>query len=105
MRFTVRAPASSANLGPGFDALGLALDLWNEIDVDTDGQPGHVVLTGSEAPLIKGEGDNYSLAAMRDLAQIYGRVLPPLAMVVRAEVPVARGLGSSAAALVAGLLA
>ena len=39
MRFTVRTPASSANLGPGFDALGLALDLWNEATIDTvDGE-------------------------------------------------------------------
>ena len=37
MRFSVRAPASSANLGPGFDALGLALDLWNTIQIDTGG--------------------------------------------------------------------
>ncbi|MGI8642721.1 MAG: homoserine kinase, partial [Thermomicrobiales bacterium] len=35
MRFTVRAPASSANLGPGFDAIGLALELWNELRVET----------------------------------------------------------------------
>jgi homoserine kinase len=106
MRFTVRAPASSANLGPGFDALGLALDLWNEIEIDTEGEPGDVTLTGSEAPLLEGRtSNNYSLAAMRDLAQVYGRKLPPFAMTVRAEVPVARGLGSSAAALVAGLVA
>ena len=37
MRFSVRAPASSANLGPGFDALGLALDLWNTIEIETGG--------------------------------------------------------------------
>ncbi|MDQ3514778.1 MAG: homoserine kinase, partial [Chloroflexota bacterium] len=36
MRFTVRAPASSANLGPGFDAVGLALDLWNTLTVEAD---------------------------------------------------------------------
>jgi homoserine kinase len=106
MRFTVRAPASSANLGPGFDALGLALDLWNEIEIDTEGEPGAVSVTGSEAPLLEGKSsNNYSLAAMRDLAQVYGRKLPSFAMTVRAEVPVARGLGSSAAALVAGLVA
>jgi homoserine kinase len=105
MHFTVRAPASSANLGPGFDALGLALDLWNELDVDTEGEPGRVRITGSEAPHLDASSNNYSLAAMRDLAQIYRRTLPPFAMTLRAEVPVARGLGSSAAALVAGLIA
>jgi len=105
MRFSVSAPASSANLGPGFDALGLALDLWNEVEIDTEGEPGQVTLIGSEAPLLRGSTSNYTLDAMRDLAQVAGRKLPPFSMTVRAEIPVARGLGSSAAALVAGLFA
>ena len=104
MRFTVSAPASSANLGPGFDALGLALDLWNEIDVDTDGPAGECQLTGTEATLLEG-CENLSLTAMRELAVAHDRALPPFAMTVRTDVPVARGLGSSAAALVAGLVA
>jgi homoserine kinase len=102
MRFTVRAPASSANLGPGFDALGMALDLWNEITVDTDVQG--VVVAGSDAPLLQ-DKENYTLLAMRELADIYGQKLPQFGLEVRAEVPVARGLGSSAAALVSGLVA
>lgn len=105
MRFTVSAPASSANLGPGFDALGLALDLWNEVEIDTNGEPGQITLSGSEAPLLRGSTSNYTLDAMRDLAQATGRKLPPFSMISRVEVPVARGLGSSAAALVAGLFA
>ncbi len=104
MRFTVRAPASSANLGPGFDALGLALDLWNEVVVDTDGQPGAVILEGPGAELLANR-ENLSLKAMRVLAEERGRELPPFALTARTDVPVARGLGSSAAALVAGLLA
>lgn len=104
MRFTVKAPASSANLGPGFDALGLALDLWNEIVVDTDGVPGEVTIAGSDAQQLS-DKENYSLTAMKDLAEAHGRTLPEFAMIARAEVPVARGLGSSAAALVCGLLA
>ena len=104
MRFTVRAPASSANLGPGFDALGLALDLWNEILVDTDGPPGAVALEGPDAHLLDGR-ENLSLTAMRRLAEDHGRELPPFALTARTVVPVARGLGSSAAALAAGLVA
>ncbi|MBA3414749.1 MAG: homoserine kinase, partial [Chloroflexia bacterium] len=104
MRFTVSAPASSANLGPGFDALGLALDLWNEIEIDTDGPAGECRLTGTEAALLEG-CENLSLTAMRELAATHHRELPPFAMTVRTDVPVARGLGSSAAALVAGLVA
>ena len=104
MRFTVSAPASSANLGPGFDALGLALDLWNEITVDTAGAPGETILLGTEAAML-GSCENLSLTAMRTLAAAHDRDLPPFAMTVRTDVPVARGLGSSAAALVAGLVA
>lgn len=103
MRFTVRAPASSANLGPGFDALAIALDLWNEIDVEV-GDADAVTLGGSDAALLDGR-ENLSLAAMRSLAQRYGRVVPPVVLTVRADVPVARGLGSSAAAIAAGLIA
>jgi homoserine kinase len=104
MRFTVRAPASSANLGPGFDALGVALDLWNEIVVDTEGSPGELVLDGRDAHLLDGRR-NLALEAMGHLAQAAGRELPPFALTARTAVPVSRGLGSSAAAIVAGLLA
>ena len=104
MRFTVRAPASAANLGPGFDALGLALDLWNEVVVDPSGEPGAVFLEGPEAALLDGR-ENLALTAMRRLVDEYGRLLPPVALTVRTVVPVARGLGSSAAALAAGLVA
>jgi len=104
MRFTVRAPASAANLGPGFDALGLALDLWNELLIDTEGAPGAVLHQGPEAALLDGR-ENLALTAMRCLAAEHGRSLPPFAATVRSVVPVARGLGSSAAALAAGLLA
>jgi homoserine kinase len=104
MRFTVRSPASSANLGPGFDTLAVALDLWNEIDVETGVAHDCVRMTGSGAALLDGR-ENLTLTAMRSLAERQGRELPPVALTVRAEVPVARGLGSSAAALIAGLLA
>lgn len=104
MRFTVRAPASTANLGPGFDAIGLALDLWNEIVIDTAGEPGTVIDEGSEAALLDGR-ENLTIRAMRTLAEEAGRELPPFALCARSEIPVARGLGSSAAALVAGLVA
>lgn len=104
MRFTVRTPASSANLGPGFDALGLALGLWNEATVDLSGEPGSVTLIGEEAALLDGR-ENLALTAMRRLADETDRALPPFALTVRTDVPVARGLGSSAAALVAGLVA
>lgn len=104
MRFAVRAPASSANLGPGFDTLALALDLWNEIEIDLDGVPGQVTIEGAEAALLD-DRENLSIKAMQRLANEHGRTLPPMAIVVRTVIPVARGLGSSAAAIAAGLVA
>lgn len=104
MRFTVKAPATSANLGPGFDALGLALDLWNTVTIDTDGPAGEVVNEGPEAYILDGH-DNLTVHAMNTLARDRKRELPSFAIHALTEIPVSRGLGSSAAALVAGLVA
>ena len=104
MRFTVRTPASSANLGPGFDALGLALGIWNEATVDTEGQPVEITLEGTESALLEGR-ENLTLSAMQRLSHETGRALPLFSLLVKTDVPVARGLGSSAAALVTGLVA
>ena len=104
MRFTISAPASSANLGPGFDAIGLALDIWNTVTVDTEGTPGEVVTEGPEAALLTGQ-DNLTIRAMQTLADDLGQPLPPFSLHTWTEIPIARGLGSSAAALVAGLRA
>ena len=107
--FTVRAPASSANLGPGFDALGLALDLWNDLDVDPTVAQDRVTILGRDADLLNGAGgephENLVLRAMRQLAAAHGWELPPVGLTFRNGIPVSRGLGSSAAALVAGLIA
>jgi homoserine kinase len=104
MRFRVKAPASSANLGPGFDALGMALDLWNELEIDTSGVPGTITVEGADSSMLA-DKQNYSLNAMQELAKLHGKKLPGFAMTIRANVPVARGLGSSAAALACGLVA
>jgi homoserine kinase len=104
MRFSVRAPASSANLGPGFDALGLALDLWNSIEIETGGDEIQVAYTGSDAMGMDGQ-DNYSVRAMQQLAEEHNHKLPPFRLTAHIDIPVARGLGSSAAAIVAGMLA
>src|SRR5829696_1341326 len=79
MRFTVRTPASSANLGPGFDALGLALGLWNEAIIDPSGDPGQITLQGTEAGLLDGR-ENLALTAMNRLAGETGRTLPPFSL-------------------------
>ncbi len=59
----LRIPATSANLGPGFDCLGLALDLWNEVNFDQGGKPGFFV-EGEGAELLNSHPDNLLTQAM-----------------------------------------
>ncbi|MFC5848315.1 homoserine kinase [Deinococcus petrolearius] len=102
--FTVRAPASSANLGPGFDSLGLSVPLHTTLHV-TPQDMTEVVPLGPELEGTPADESNYVYRAMRLAAKRAGRDLPPARVEIRTEVPLARGLGSSAAALVAGIVA
>lgn len=104
MRFSVKAPATSANLGPGFDTIGIAIDIWNSAVIDTDVAEDSVVNTGTEAPLLHGR-ENLTLSSMRKLAHDFRKTLPPCSIVADTQIPVSRGLGSSAAALTMGLVA
>jgi homoserine kinase len=102
-RLRIKVPASSANLGPGFDCFGLALSLFNEVELDLD-LPSGVVLRGRDAEVLAGQ-ENLVVKAMEAHSRCTGRSLPPAAMVLDNSIPTTRGLGSSAAAIVAGLTA
>jgi homoserine kinase len=99
----VRVPASSANLGPGFDHLGLALAQYTTISV-TAGAAGAPTVTGLDAHLLSG-APNLVESAMQRLAEEAHKYLPPHTLAVENGIPVARGMGGSAAAVVGGLLA
>ncbi|RJF72112.1 homoserine kinase [Deinococcus cavernae] len=102
--FTVRAPASSANLGPGFDSLGLSVPLFTTLHV-TPQATTEIVPRGEELAATPADESNYIYQAMRLAARRARRDLPPARIEIETEVPLARGLGSSAAALVAGVVA
>lgn len=104
MRFSVKAPATSANLGPGFDTIGIAVDIWNTATIDTETGDDRVTNTGTEAPLLHGR-ENLTLSAMRMLAHDFRKEIPPVVINADTMIPVSRGLGSSAAALTMGLAA
>ena len=93
----VRAPATSANLGPGFDAAAVALDLWNELEV-TDGDG--VVVEGEGADELPADATNLSVRAYALRADPTGRRFHFVN-----RIPLERGLGSSAAAIALGLAA
>ncbi|HXJ66920.1 MAG TPA: homoserine kinase [Actinomycetota bacterium] len=102
MRLRVEVPATVANLGPGFDAFGLAVGLSNVVTVDTDAEP-RILVEGEGAGELPEDGSNLVVRAMAMLAVETGRKLPPFALRCENGIPLARGLGSSASALVAGL--
>jgi homoserine kinase len=103
----VRVPATSANLGPGFDALGLALGLHDEVTASVGPEPGlQVVVTGEGAADVPRDERHLVVRAFRAAEQRWGAVGGGgLRLDCVNRIPHARGLGSSAAAIVAGVLA
>jgi homoserine kinase len=107
--YEVRVPASSANLGAGFDCFGLALNLFLTVRATVQSGPtAHSEartrgVDGSEA-LPSAPEENLILRAMRHAAERHGLRLPPVHLAVQNQIPIAGGLGSSAAAIVAGIV-
>src|SRR5262245_21617345 len=103
----VRAPATSANLGPGFDALGLALSLHDEVQARVLPAGLSVEVSGEGAADVADAGEKHLVVrAMRVAFDALGTGQPPgLALRCVNRIPHGRGLGSSAAAIVAGILA
>jgi homoserine kinase len=99
---TFRIPASTSNLGAGFDALSLALNRYLAIAVEPADRPS-IEADGTDSSLIPLTPDNLIVRVANRVAAIRGRRLSPFRLVVHNEIPLARGLGSSAAAIIAGI--
>jgi homoserine kinase len=99
-------PATSANLGPGFDALGLALGLYDEVSARVTEEPGLVVeVEGEGAEDVPRDETHLVVRAMRATFDRLGAQPAGLALRCTNRIPHGRGLGSSAAAVVAGVVA
>jgi homoserine kinase len=99
----VRTPATSANLGPGFDALGLALDLHDTLRGSVTSRGLLVEVSGEAAEDVPDDEDNLVVRAMRSAFEELGVDPPGLEVECTNAVPHGRGLGSSAAAIVGGI--
>jgi homoserine kinase len=98
----IRVPATSANLGPGFDCMGLALDIWNEVTFEADVQTSYFV-KGEGADALNSRPVNLLTNSAARLYEVCGKPLDGLRITADNAIPFSSGLGSSAAAIVAGL--
>ena len=113
MKISVKVPATTANIGPGFDSLGMALPLYNTITIEETVLPG----TGIEINVLNNTAGDFIMEhipmdensiiykAVELLYNSIGQSPSELKITVHSEIPIARGLGSSASVIVGGLLA
>ena len=97
----IRIPATSANLGAGFDALGLALTFYNYVEME---ECDRVEISSADGADIPTDERNLIYVSAKDLFEVCGKKLGGLRLVQTNTIPMARGLGSSSACIVAGLI-
>ena len=96
----IRIPATSANLGAGFDCLGLAVNLYNSIDMEESDRVNISSMDGTWVPTTKA---NMIYSSAAHLYELCGRELQGLKILQQNNIPMTRGLGSSSACIVGGL--
>jgi homoserine kinase len=102
---TVTVPATTANLGPGFDCIGAALTLYNEFKLTRLKEGGLTIhVTGAEAERVQTDESNLLYQAFLKLYQYIEQTPPSVKVEIQLGIPLARGLGSSATAILGGLL-
>jgi len=101
----VRVPATVANLGPGFDALGVAVRMHLEIDIEPRRDSVDILIEGEGAEQLPADETNLVIKSMNTFFDFVGRRPPGYAVRVKNPIPLGSGLGSSAAAVVGGLYA
>ena len=101
MKIKVSVPATSANVGSGFDALGLAVTLYNTVTFEESDK---LDISAADGTRIPRNESNLVYRSAKGLFDKVGKKIPPLKIVQTNPIPMARGLGSSSACIIAGLL-
>ncbi len=104
--FDIRVPATSANLGAGFDCLAVAFNLWNQAHVEIGGKGFHVHISGEGEGILPEDADNLIIKSFQHTLKTL-KVTPPAGVVFHCEnhIPLGSGLGSSATAVLIGVIA
>ncbi len=99
----VKVPATSANMGPGFDSLGVALAMYNTITV-SETENGFTVVTGKDKRIVPGNENNMIYRAINRVFDEVGYTARGIRISQQSSIPVTRGLGSSSACIIGGML-
>ncbi|MDX2256311.1 MAG: homoserine kinase [Pseudanabaenaceae cyanobacterium bins.39] len=102
--FVVSVPATTGNLGPGFDCLGAALSLYNSFTIADDVDQLTITASGEGAAQVERNESNLVYQAIAKVYQHIDRPIPPIAIHTDTAIPLSRGLGSSATAIVGGIV-
>src|SRR4051794_8093254 len=100
--FSVVVPASTANLGPGFDSVGLAIGLYMTVNVSSNAI-WKVSYSSEEYSEIASDEQNLIVTTVINVAEKYGKKPPTLLLTVDSNIPLGKGFGSSATAIAAGI--
>jgi len=104
-RIQVTIPASTTNLGPGFDVLGMALKLYNTVEMGLSAFGLRIQIEGEGADVLARDKDNLVYRAARLVFEHLGEQPPPMSIRLINHIPLARGLGSSGTAAIGGMMA
>ncbi len=105
-KVSVKVPATSANLGPGFDTLGMALSYYDELEVEAVAGTGAVVeVIGEGAGVVPTDASNLVVRSIAYTFEKFGQPVPALRLKAHNIIPHGRGMGSSGAAVVSGIVA
>jgi homoserine kinase len=104
-RVELRVPASTSNLGPGFDAIGLAVSLYNEFLFERIGSGVEIVIEGEGADVLERSPESRTYQTLRAACQALKCEVPGMRIVQHNSIPLARGLGGSGTAVLAGTIA
>ena len=101
----IKVPATSANMGPGFDSIGIALELYNHLWFEEIEEGVEIIVKRKQEIEVPTDKNNLIYKTMVDFFAQTGNVMPGVRLIQEDYIPMVRGLGSSAACIVAGLLA
>ena len=98
----VKVPATSANMGPGFDSLGIALDVWNEVRISKG--PFSIKIDGIGEEELPKDSSNLVYKSFCKVFEEIDEIVPEVNLSCTNRIPLTRGMGSSSAALIGGLM-